>query len=70
LEAVDAEIKGAVLARHKLNKISPSFPLDHRSLANRDCLGLGVKGAVTIGGRVFYSKIALLDMLRAYLLTK
>lgn len=64
LRAVDDEIKGDVIARHKLNKLSPSFPYSYRTLANRDCIGTGVKEFIMIGGRRFYIKNSLLEMLR------
>ena len=68
IEAVAAEIKGDVVARHKLNIVSPSFPLNHRSMANRDAIpGQGVKEFIMVGGRRFYSKSSLLEMLRTYL---
>jgi len=65
LQAVADEIKGDVIARHKINKLSPSFPYHHRTMANRDCLGTGVKEFITVGGRRFYLTKSLLDMLRA-----
>jgi hypothetical protein len=39
LAAIDTEIKGEFIQRCKINEISPSFPYDHRTMANRDSLG-------------------------------
>lgn len=64
IEAVNQELKGDTFPRHKINKLSPSFPYSHRTLANRDSLGTGCKETLTIGGRVFYTKSGILEMLR------
>lgn len=65
IETVAAEIKGDVIARHKLNNISPSFPYNHRTMANRDSKKLGPAEFLIVGGRRFYTKKSLLDFLRA-----
>lgn len=65
LEAVANEIRGEVIPRHKINKISPSFPFSHRTLANRDSAGTGCKETLIIGNRMFYTKAGILDMLRS-----
>jgi len=65
IAAIDAEIKGEFVQRHKLNEISPSFPYHHRTMANRDSLKTGPAGAFTIGKHKVYRKAALLNMLRS-----
>ena len=68
LAAVDAELKAAFVPRHLVNKLSPSFPYNHRTLANRDCDGSGPTETIMIGGRMFHEKKSLLDWLRLRLL--
>lgn len=65
IAAIDAEIKGEFIQRHKINKLSPSFPYHHRTMANRDSLKTGPRDAFTVGKHKVYRKTALLDMLRA-----
>lgn len=65
ISAIATEIKGEFVQRHKLNLISPSFPYNHRTMANRDSLKTGPAGAFTIGKHKFYRKTALLEMLRS-----
>ena len=64
LAAIAAEIKGEFVQRRKINELSPSFPYNHRTLANRDSLHTGVRGAFMAGKHIFYPKAALLEMLR------
>ncbi|HQP25020.1 MAG TPA: hypothetical protein PLP16_07630 [Smithellaceae bacterium] len=64
IDAVDRELQGAIIPRHKINKLSPSFPWSYRTLANRDSLGTGPKEATSINDRVFYPKAAILDFLK------
>jgi hypothetical protein len=64
LAAIDTEIKGEFVPRSKINELSPSFPYNHRTLANRDSLHTGVIGAFMVGKRIIYPKAALLEMLR------
>lgn len=65
IAAVDSELKSEFPQRHKLNKESPSFPYNHRTMANRDSLGTGPKEAFMVGKHKIYRKAALLEMLRA-----
>jgi hypothetical protein len=64
IEAVAAEIKGDVIARHKLNNTSPSFPYNHRTMANKDSKKQGPAEFLIVGGRCFYTKKSLLNFLR------
>jgi hypothetical protein len=50
-------------ARHRLNQKCPSFPLNHRTLANRDSLGTGPKEKILVGKQVFYRNYAILEAL-------
>lgn len=65
ITAVDSEIKSNVVARHKLNSISPSFPYNHRTMANKDSKKLGPTESFMVGGKRFYTKKALLNFLRS-----
>jgi hypothetical protein len=64
IAAINTEIKGEFIPRSKINQQSPSFPYNHRTLANRDSLHTGVKGAFMVGKHIIYPKIALIEMLR------
>jgi hypothetical protein len=74
IRAVDKEIVPEVFARHNINKLSPSFPYNHRTMANRDSSKkddvVRVKNTTVIGGRPYYSKQSLLAMLREDLARK
>ncbi len=65
IAAIDAEIKGEFVQRHKLNELSPSFPYHHRTMANRDSLKTGPRDAFSVGKHKVYRKAALLEMLRS-----
>ena len=74
IKAVDAEIKAEFFPRHNLNKLSPSYPHNHRTLANRQSMArrsheIFVEHTM-IGGRCFISKKSLLATLRAELAAK
>jgi hypothetical protein len=64
IQAVDSELKGDIIPRHKLNILSPSFPYNHRTMANRDNLKTDVREFIVLRGRRFYVKRSLLKMLR------
>lgn len=64
IEAVDAEIKSDVIARHKLNLFSPSFPYNHRTMANKDSKNQGPQEFFIAYNQRFYTKKSLLDFLR------
>lgn len=49
--------------RHKLNQISPSFPYNHRTMANRDSLGTGPKDQINVGKHKFYRNLSILEIL-------
>ena len=53
-----------VIARHKLNNTSPSFPYNHRTMANKDSKKQGPAEFLIVGGRCFYTKKSLLNFLR------
>ncbi|MEQ8159716.1 MAG: hypothetical protein ABRQ33_00890 [Smithellaceae bacterium] len=63
VEAVAGEIKSDFVARSKVNKISPSFPYNHRTCANRDALKTGVKEKILVGNNILYKTTSLLEML-------
>jgi len=67
MATIESEIKTDVIARHKINIISPSFPLGHRTMANRDALKIGPKEFQLISGKIYYTKSSLLENLRTYL---
>lgn len=64
IDAIDSELKGEFVLRHKLNELSPSFPYKHRTMANRDSLKTGPKGAFQVGKHIVYPKNSILQMLR------
>ncbi len=71
LKAVDDELP-EVFQRQHLNKLSPSFPWNFRTLANRDSLARRRTGQpliqqTQIDGRTFYIKASFMDVLRAEL---
>lgn len=64
ISAVESEIGSTGFSpRHKINKISPSFPYDHRTMANRDSLGTGPKEKILVGKHIFHGNLSLLEML-------
>lgn len=67
IRAVENEIKAEVFPRHAINKLSPSFPYNHRTLANRDAQKSGVSDFLMLGGRRLITKKGVLDFLRAEL---
>lgn len=67
LDAVAQEVPAAGVFRNRLNAVSLSFPLNYRTLANHDAMGMGPREFEMIGGRRFYSKSSLLENLREYL---
>jgi len=71
LEAIDRELPD-IIPRHKINKLSPSFPLSKRTLANRDSISRRETGRpyveqTDIGGRRFLIKSSLLSVMRVEL---
>jgi len=68
LEAVDRELP-AIIPRHKINKLSPSCPLDHRTWANKDSLARKLTGQPLVeqtemAGRIFYLKPSFMQALK------
>lgn len=63
IEAVKAELGNGFTPRHQVNKKSPSFPYNHRTMANRDCVGTGPREKILIGKHIFYSNSSILEML-------
>jgi len=49
--------------RHRINQASPSFPYNHRTMANRDSLGTGPKDQINVGKHKFYGNLSILAML-------
>ncbi len=64
IQAVENEIKAEIFPRHTINKLSPSFPYNHRTLANRDALNTGISEFLMLGGRRFITKKSTIDFLR------
>lgn len=64
IAAVEAELGDGFTARHKINRVSKSFPYNHRTMANRDSLGTGPKDKIMVGKHMFYSNLSVLEMLR------
>lgn len=72
IDAVTNELKGEIVPRHKINKLSPSFPFNHRTMANKDSLKIdgvstGVKEFIMVGGRRHYVRSSLIAWMRAVL---
>jgi len=63
IASVKTELGDGFTARHKINTLSPSFPYNHRTLANRDSLGTGPAEKIFIGKHIFYSNQSILEML-------
>lgn len=63
IEAVGKEMPSLV-PRHKINKLSPSWPYSKGTMQNRDCDGSGVKERFMIGKHVFYFREKCLEFLR------
>jgi len=64
IAAVEAEIgHTGFTARHKINQASPSFPFNHRTMANRDSLGTGPMDQINVGKHKFYGNLSILEML-------
>jgi len=53
-----------IFPRHKINKLSPSFPWAKGTMQNRDSEGTGVKERFMIGKHVFYTRDSTLDLVR------
>lgn len=68
ISAIDSELKGDMIPRHKINELSPSFPWGYRTVANWDSLGVGVKESLAAGKYRLYVKSSLLDLVRRRLL--
>lgn len=64
IAAIDSELKGEFIQRHLINKISPSFPWNHRTLSNWDSQKIGVEGAFRVGKYMIYPKPSLMNLLR------
>jgi len=65
IEAVASDLgdPNGFTPRHKLNQKSPSFPYNHRTIANRDSLGTGPKERLLIGKYMFHRNLSILEML-------
>jgi hypothetical protein len=63
VEAVRKEL-AEIVPRHKINKLSPSWPYSKGTMQNRDCDGTGVKEKFMIGKHVFYLREQCLEFLR------
>ena len=63
IEAAEEELP-KVVPRHKINKLSPSWPYSKGTMQNRDCDGTGVKERFMIGKHVFYLREQCLEFLR------
>lgn len=63
IAAIEKELP-EVFPRHKINKLSPSFPWAKGTMQNRDCDGNGVKEKFTIGKHVFYTRASTLALVR------
>jgi hypothetical protein len=68
ISAIDTELKGDMILRHKINELSPSFPWNHRTLANWESAGIGVQESLAAGKFRLYSKSSLLQLVRRRLL--
>lgn len=65
IAAIAAEINAEFVPRHEINERSPSFPYDHRTMANRDSMGTGPQGSFTVGKHKMYHTPRLIEMLRS-----
>lgn len=63
IQAVGQELP-SVVARHKINIQSPSWPYSRGTMQNRDCDGTGVKGKFVVGAHVYYLREKCLEFLR------
>jgi len=63
VRAIEKELP-EVFPRHKINKLSPSFPWAKGTMQNRDSDGSGVKEKFMIGKHVFYTRDSTLDLVR------
>jgi len=64
VSAVESEIGSTGFTpRHRINQASPSFPYNHRTMANRDSLGTGPKDQINVGKHKFYGNLSILAML-------
>jgi hypothetical protein len=66
--AIDGELKGEMILRHRINELSPSFPWNYRTLANWDSLGIGVEESLPAGKYRLYVKSSLLNLVRRRLM--
>lgn len=63
IEAVEKELP-SIVPRHKINKLSPSWPYSKGTMQNRDCEKSGVKGKFMVGKHVFYLREKCTEFLR------